>query len=249
MIALIDGDIVAYRCAASAENDEVEIAIARCDELIRRILHDTGSTELVVYLSGGENFRKKIDPEYKANRKDEKPKWLESLREHLVINWKAQVSDGVEADDLIAIDATNAWNDDVPFVICSLDKDFRQLPGKHYSWDIQGTVKGKQWSKPAELVFVSPLEARKNFYKQLLIGDSADNITGVTNIGKVKASKVIDPLDLEQDMFDTVLSLYNYDTERLLKNGKLLWLLRTNDLTTWEFPFPLKLEQDTEAKS
>ena len=170
------------------------------------------------------------------------------MREHLVINWKATVSDGVEADDLIAIDATNAWIQDAPYIICSLDKDFRQLPGKHYSWDIQGVAHGKQWSKPAELVFVTPLEGTRNFYKQLLIGDPADNVIGVTNIGKVKAAKIIDPLTSEKDMFDAVAALYNYDSERLLKNGKLLWLLRTNDLTTWEFPFPLNVPQDTDQK-
>ena len=41
MIALLDGDLVAYRCAASAESDPVDIAIIRADRLMRDILEAT----------------------------------------------------------------------------------------------------------------------------------------------------------------------------------------------------------------
>jgi hypothetical protein len=41
MIALIDGDIVAYVNAASAENDPKEIALLRADKFLRDILETT----------------------------------------------------------------------------------------------------------------------------------------------------------------------------------------------------------------
>jgi len=106
--ALIDADIVAYRCSASCQKqgitvDPVEVAIMRTDELMQRILFDTAAEHYYPYLTGSNNYRFKYYPEYKANRKDTpKPQWLEQVREHLVLNWNAQVSDGCEADDLMS---------------------------------------------------------------------------------------------------------------------------------------------------
>ena len=72
MIALVDGDIVAYRCAASAEKEEISIALMRTNMMMEDIMLDTEATEFKVYLSGSkeDNFRYKVNPEYKANRKD-----------------------------------------------------------------------------------------------------------------------------------------------------------------------------------
>ena len=110
--ALLDADIIAYRCSASCQKqgvtvEPVEVAILRCDELVQRILHETAAEFYYPYLTGSNNFRLKYNPEYKANRKDsKKPEWLEQVREHLVLNWNAQVSDGCEADDMMAIEQT-----------------------------------------------------------------------------------------------------------------------------------------------
>jgi DNA polymerase I len=225
MLAIVDGDLIAYRCAASANNDAVEIAIWRVDDLVRRILHDTGSTEHIIFLSGEVNFRKQLDPTYKAHRTQERPIWLEDCREHLVKTWGAKVTENIEADDAIGIEATACFNEGTDFTVCSLDKDLRQLPGRHYSWEISGTSSGKHWTKPAEKVFVTPLDGLKSFYRQLLIGDPADNVKGVLGIGKVKAAKIIDPLTLEEDMISAVRCLYDSE-ERYQLNRKLLYILR-----------------------
>ena len=68
MIALIDMDLVCFRCAASAEEDDLGIAIYRMNELLDQILEKTGATEYRAFLTGEDNFRKQIYPEYKANR-------------------------------------------------------------------------------------------------------------------------------------------------------------------------------------
>ncbi|MFI3218035.1 MAG: hypothetical protein QX189_02815, partial [Methylococcales bacterium] len=74
----------------------------------------------------------------------------------------------------------------------------------------------------------------RHFYKQLLFGDRADNIFGVDKIGKVKAGRLIDPLNDEADMLTTVQDLYDSE-ERLLINGQCLWIWRKeNDL--WQLP-------------
>ena len=59
--ALIDADIIAYRCAATCEEDITpEIAILRCNELTERILNRVGASTYCLYLSGTTNFRKEI---------------------------------------------------------------------------------------------------------------------------------------------------------------------------------------------
>jgi DNA polymerase-1 len=142
-----------------------------------------------------------------------------------VAEWGARVSDNCEADDTIGIQATKYWKEDIKFVVCTLDKDMRQIPGKHYSWEFAGTSYGKQWVKPEEHFYVTPMDGMKFFYRQMLIGDTSDNVVGVKGVGKVGAAKHIDHLSTEEEMIEVVRGLYN-DDERFIKNGQLLWLQR-----------------------
>lgn len=213
-MALIDADIVAFRSAASAENDALEIALLRADKLMRDILEATSATSYVASLTGADNFRKEINPAYKANRKDkEPPRWLTDVQQFLMREWKAEPTYGFEADDMLGMLQTEET------VICSIDKDLLQIPGKHYNF-----VKG-------EFCEVSELEGLRFFYKQALIGDKADNIFGVDKIGPVKAGKLIDHLTDEKDMYNTVCSLYK-DPDRLEMNLNCLWIWR-NEGEKW----------------
>ena len=235
MQALIDGDIVAYSNAASAEKwdkgflislEPVEVALMRCDLQMRNILETTKADSYRLFLSGADNFRETVDPEYKANRKDMvDPVHRAACKEFLVTEWKAEVTEGYEADDAMGI---NQMKDTI---ICTIDKDLNMIPGKHYSWPIVrgGTIvrEGKQYE-------VSATQGLQSFYRSLLIGDRTDNIFGVAGIGKVKAAKLIDHLETEQEMFEVVKELYN-DDERFLRNGKLLWIMR-EEHRQWEFP-------------
>lgn len=220
MIALIDGDIVAYRCSASAENEPEDIAILRADLMMRDMLRDTDSTEYKCFLSGKNNFRYDIYPEYKANRKDKpKPVHLEACRQFLVKEWNAVISEGCEADDLIGIEAT-ASDDMMGYVICSIDKDLKQLSGNHYNFVTK------------EKLFVSPLDGLKRFYKQLIMGDVSDNVMGFDGKARQKPPKFleghlayIDDCSDEYDMYQYVYDLY-IDQDTLDLNAKLLFMLR-----------------------
>ena len=243
MIALIDGDLITYRCAASCQKqgvvvEDLGIAQARANNLLLNIKAETNAPEHKIFLSGGENFRKTIYPDYKANRNDqERPVYLEPLREWLVVNWGASVTDGIEADDALGIAQTAANDKDHSTVICSLDKDLRQVPGYHYSWEIVGTSSlGKQWKKDALLSFVNPQEGMFNFYWQMIMGDRADNIPGFD--GKMRATvpkflnghyELMQTLETEQELFDYVYTLYQNvgtPTQQMLINGACLWVQR-----------------------
>ena len=218
MRALIDGDIIVYRGAASAQEEEQWVAQARADKMIQEILEDTGATSYQVYLTGSNNFRREIAPSYKANRPDERPTHWEAVRQFLVTQHKAIICDGYEADDEMGIQQDK---ETLTTVICSIDKDLLQIPGRHYNF-----VKKIHSVQSSE-------QGLKHLYLQSLIGDRSDNIIGVAGIGPVKAEQALAEL-LPEEWYDKCRELYN-DDERFHLNMKLLYIWRKpNDM--WEPP-------------
>lgn len=222
MEALIDGDLVAYINAASCSEDDPEyVALIRTEERIRKILTHTQATTYRIFLSGGNNFRYEINPQYKANRTAPDPIHRRACHQFLIDEWKAEEATGYEADDALGCNQTENT------IICSLDKDLRMIPGKHYSWEI--SRKGVIIREP-EFAEVSYMDGIKHFYKQMIIGDTSDNIFGVVGLGKAKAAKIIDPLETEDQMKAVVASLYN-DDERFVMNADCLWIWRSLGVT------------------
>lgn len=226
MKALIDADLVAYRCAAACENESLQTAIARSNSMIEDIIigvdHDDRYYDSwKLFLTGSNNYRHSVatTATYKGNRTKEKPKHLLDIRKQMVEEWGAEICEGQEADDGIAIEATALGND---CIIVSLDKDFDQIPVWRYIFT------KKIWK------FQTEQEAVKSFYKQVLMGDSADNIIGLYKVGPVKAEKMLKDCINELDMYNVCLEAYN-SPERVLENARLLWLRRLPN-QMWEPP-------------
>lgn len=224
MQALIDMDLVLYRCAASAENDDLGIAIYRVNELLDTLLEKTNATSYRAFISSGDNFRKKIYPEYKANRTAARPIHLEALQQYSLKELSAELSPPtLEADDAMGIFQDKVDNQSV---ICSLDKDMLQVPGLHYQWAF-GTSK---WQKDEKFITQTELEGLRLFYEQCLKGDKADNVKGIAGLGEVKARKLLQGVSAEEDMFDIVRGQYSND-EEFKMNAQCLWILRSLDDT------------------
>lgn len=208
MKALIDADIVAYRVACTLQEDDAEdFVYARTEDLVDSILVATEATEFQLYLTGKDNFRYTIYPEYKAHRPKEKPFWLEKCRQYLMATFNAIIIDGQEADDALGIAQTDNT------IICSIDKDLLMIPGKHYNF-----VKD-------EFITQTDFDAIKHFYMQCLTGDRADNIKGIPKIGPKKAEKILAKCLTEKEMFNAVRDAYSND-EEFLMNGRVLWIRR-----------------------
>ena len=208
-------DLVCYRCAASAEQDDLGIAIYRMNELLDQILVKTDATEYRAFLTGEDNFRKQIYPEYKANRTQPKPRHLNDCRDYAIKEFNAEAEYGLEADDLLGIHQTEET------IICSLDKDLLQIPGRHFQW----AIAGNGWSKDDAFYMQDEVSANIQFYKQCLMGDKSDNIKGIEGIGPKKAEKILKGTIEEQKLFDKVRIAYGNDDEFLM-NGSCLWILR-----------------------
>jgi 5'-3' exonuclease len=208
--ALMDGDIYAFRVACTTENDNEAIAVYRVNEMIENTLAEVEASEYKLFLTSPDNFRKHIYPEYKANRTATKPKHLQFLRDYLVESWQGTVAEKMEADDYLGI------NQHESSIICSIDKDLLQVPGKHYNF-----VK-------KEFYEVDEETGSRNFYTQLLTGDTSDNIKGIAGIGPVKAKKALAEATNEYEMFCIVRDMYKND-EWMIMNGRCLHILRSLD--------------------
>ena len=228
MKALIDGDILVYRIGFASENETESIAIARCSEFIEDLILFNGFGEYQGYLTGKTNFRNDIavTAPYKGNRKSAKPKHYQLLRDYMESAWSFTMIEDQEADDAIGIAAYEMEVGE--YCICSIDKDLDMLRGDHYNF-----VKDERY-------FITEEEGIKNFYKQLLMGDRVDNIIGIKGIGTVKAERLLKECKNENEMYLAILEAYEGNAERVLENGRLLWIRRQHN-QLWTPPSSLSL--------
>ena len=256
MKCLIDGDILLYRVGFGAEKEEGEVAIYRMDELITRIVETTQSDSYEVYLSDGRDstFRYHLNNNYKGNRKQPKPLHYQLLKEYLIEKYKAVVAVNEEADDLMGIEQSQHRGT----IICSIDKDLLQIPGNHYNF-----VKD-------EFITITEDEGRLFFYLQLLMGDKADNIPGITGIGVAKATSILESYlgETEEVIFKVVQDNYrswlqdfwadqyaewtevqeNHMNDMILSNGQML-KIRTYKDELWQLPLSNGQKVDSKASS
>lgn len=233
MQSLIDADIVCYRCAASANDDTLDVACLRADNMMQEIIETTESSSYKGFISGANNFRFQIYPEYKANRRDMvRPVHLQPVQEFLIQEWRCKVTNGYEADDALGMEQGGDT------IICSIDKDLRQIPGKHYN------IVTKQQE------VVTELGGKFNFYLQLILGDRSDNIMGYDGKARQTIPKFLqNDVDLlyncssEQEMFNHVYWMYQTaDNPYVERTGSLLYILR-NENDKWNFQ---QLKQEME---
>lgn len=194
--------------------------------MLETMLEATKATEFELWLTGKNNFRYKYYPEYKANRIGVKrPKWEQDVKKFLVEKWNAKYTEGCEADDMVGALQTEDT------MIAHIDKDINMIPGRHFHWGLNR--KGKVLVEPHEY-HISPFQADYNFYYQMVVGDTTDNVKGIVGAGPKAAKKILQSCDSTEEMFEAVREAYNNDLEMEM-NGKCLWVWRKlNDI--WEFP-------------
>lgn len=214
---LVDSDLLVYRVGWTTEDVEEPLAAHRLSEMVRGMEEALKITNLQHFLSplNKSNFRYRIFPEYKANRKQPKPKNFQFLRDTLQGVYGATIEDGIEADDALGI-AQDKTGDTT--VICTIDKDMDMIPGWHYNF-VKGT-----------LYHVSQKAAARTFYEQLLIGDkSTDNIEGCPGIGPVKAQRSLEGCENDLAMLIQCARMYRSAKpedwlDSMWLAGQLLWI-------------------------
>ena len=226
-------------------HDEVEMIV---NVMIKNIVNGSRSSEYHMFLSGSDNFRNELATikEYKGTRKGkDKPIHYGYIREYIEEEHPTTLSNNAEADDYLAFNQYPQFlkakeskrRGDCQTVICTIDKDLRTVPGHHYNTTTQ------------KLDWVSPRDANRFFTKQMLMGDSADNIPGISylsggskKIGPKTADKIIDGCRTITSLDKAVRGAYeeyvgeNWEVS-LQEVGSLLWMQRKVgqefDLNKW----------------
>ena len=218
---LIDGDMLVYRVGFACDEEPEKVAIQTMANYISEIISDLSEyyTDHKLYLTGSSNFRNEVavSQPYKGSRPARKPVHKDLLREYMLDTWKAELSDNMEADDCIAIKSTEL---EYKSIICSLDKDFLQIPTKMYDYT-------KKVMKD-----IDERSATEWLYRQALMGDRVDNIPGIHGVGPKKAEKALADWETERELYERCLKLYEeneLDADRLYESLQLLYLLRSAD--------------------
>lgn len=187
---------------------------------LQHLLENLYCTDYLMAVKGDGNYRYQLYKEYKMNRHADPKKrneFVPILRDLAVQTGLAVESTGREADDMLRIWANEARAVGQDYIICSIDKDLKCIPGKH--WLMHKEMK----------IEVSEEAACRHYYEQLLKGDPTDNIPGVAGIGEVKAAKALAPFSKEADFQQQVVEKYMaaYSKEwksQLLSNAKMIHL-------------------------
>lgn len=235
---LIDGDILVYRAAYTGTLEPMgfideptvneKYIESYITDLINAIKNRLFAHNAIIVLSGKDNFRKKIFPEYKANRKKTPPPaGLDYTYEflHNQNEFEVMSHDMLEADDLIGLLSSDSTYKNV---ICSIDKDLLQLPGYHFNW------------KKDTFFVVEPEEACRAFYTQVLTGDSTDGFYGIPRVGPKRANKLLEQIwkggehpftDMEfwiEELHKLYL-IHGLSTKEFYQNLLCAYILRGND--------------------
>lgn len=232
MRAIWDADTMAYISAWLAEGQDVSQAYWNAESAIDRLSARLNGIPMTLYLTGKNNFRYKVFPEYKIGRKQMvRPTHELAVKDYLIERHAAILSDGCEADDLCGIDQYQSNQAGEETILCHIDKDLDMIPGKHYNFPI---IRNGIEVRAEREYIVSPKDALYNFYYQLLVGDATDGIKGASGIGKVKAKAILNDCETENDFLDAVRSYFSCD-EELLLNGQCLWIWREEN-GIWQIP-------------
>jgi 5'-3' exonuclease len=156
-----------------------------------------------------DNWRTVIYPEYKGNRPDRKPFWAEEIRAYMNKGpWNVIAGIDEEADDILCMMAHDCNDKGEDWILVSIDKDFYQIPGKHYDWVNE------------ELIEIDEQRACLLHAVQCLMGDNTDNIKGIPGWGEGTA--VAHLTEQAEGDFDEILrEAYRTATDK--KKENLLW--------------------------
>ena len=230
-IALIDGDVVAYRASCAVEKavewepgywtwfcDETDVKRAIKDE-IDRYMAKLDADQYRVCLTDTTNFRTKVLPTYKGKRANvRKPLVLKPVRQWLLDKLNAVMRPTLEGDDVLGILST--WSGlKGDKVIVSIDKDMKTIPGLYLR------------TLDDEVLSLDEDEADYWHMYQTLMGDATDGYSGLPGVGPKKAEAILEGVT-SGDRWEAVVQAYatkSLGEQEALTQARVARILRASD--------------------
>ena len=224
MKLLIDADFTVYKCCAAAESeidfgDDVIIVTSKFSEAyacvmreIKKIQRHFGSfDDIILFFSSPDNFRKKIQADYKGHRNRKKPCAYKRVINKLKTEFEVITMPTLEADDAMGIYATkNPGN-----IIVSPDKDMKQIPGMLYNFD--------------ETFTIIKSEGAKWHLVQSAAGDNTDGYAGIPGIGIKRATQMFEEKGWSWKTLVAAFEEKGLSEDVALMNARLAKILTTED--------------------
>ncbi len=196
LLLLVDGSSYLYRAYHALPDlrnaeDEPTGAIYGFLNMLHRLQKDYPTAYVAcIFDAKGKTFRNDLYQEYKANRSampDDLVKQTAPIHELVrMLGWPVLSVEGIEADDVIGTLVTIAGKEGFDIVVSTGDKDMSQLVKDHVMlvntmnnevMDTEGVI--RKFGVPPERI-IDYLS---------LIGDTSDNIPGVSKVGPKTAVK------------------------------------------------------------
>lgn len=240
MKVFVDADTILYRVGFS-KVDSPSSAVDILRSYIRTIHGDVGE-DTFFYLTekSKTRYRDRFASTfvYKESREGApSPRFITEMTQWMLDNLRTKIvsADVGEADDAVSIDAWSMWNaGNLDYRVAAVDKDLNQIPGNHYNYVTR------------KFTYISETQANRFFFKQLLMGDRADSIPGIPQIGDVRSTQALKNCFTVEAMWEKVLEMYkesypdmNEDSlsSIIYERGNMLWMQRSEG-QTWYPPIP-----------
>lgn len=229
MTLLIDADYLAYKTCAACEDeidygDDLIVVTSRFSEVLKSFQNEVSSIadclgsfdDLILFFSSPRNFRKKIFPDYKGHRNRKKPCGYKRLLNWCGDNYVTMVVDDIEADDAIGIYATDPIESQNELIICSPDKDMKQIPGLLF--DLTNPV-----------IEITKEEGDRWHLIQTMSGDQTDGYAGAPGIGVKRADAILDKKGCSWNTVVETFEERGLTADDALLNARLARILRYTD--------------------
>ena len=224
MKLLIDADFTVYKCCAAAESeidfgDDVIVVTSKFSEAyacvmreIKKIQRHFGSfDDIILFFSSPDNFRKKIQADYKGHRNRKKPCAYKRVINKLKTEFEVITMPTLEADDAMGIYATKYPGN----IIVSPDKDMKQIPGMLYNFDESFTI--------------DKSEGAKWHLVQSAAGDNTDGYAGIPGIGIKRATQMFEEKGWSWKTLVDAFKEKGLSEDVALMNARLAKILTTDD--------------------
>lgn len=200
--------------------------------MLRRLRADYPAAYIAcVFDAKGKTFRDDLYPEYKATRAsmpDDLSLQIEPIHEAVkAMGWPILMVEGVEADDVIGTLSVTAEKNGMDVIISTGDKDLAQLVTPHVT--LINTMTNEKLDE-AGVVAKFGVPPNRIIDYLTLIGDTVDNVPGVSKCGPKTAVKWL----TQYDSLDGVIANADKVTGAVGENlrAALDWLPKGRELIT-----------------
>lgn len=201
LIFLIDGNFFAWRAYStrnlSTSGGIPTSVISGMLQMIKTCYQEFRYDRIVVCWDSpkGSEFRKKLYPEYKANRAEAKKKnktlfeQIDHARKFFgSLNVRQAILTGIEGDDIMGLVANYYAARGQKIIIATADRDLLQLVTDKIKVFRPNTKELYDWAEFGRKHGITPLQYIK---VKSLMGDKGDNVPGIPGIGEKRAMAIV----------------------------------------------------------